>query len=285
VSPAPAYDAIRYDEPDTDGIARITLHRPERLNAFTNAMQRELCDGFDRVDDDPDVRAVVVTGSGRGFCAGADLGSGERTFSGGKRSTGRDPGGVVALRIFDCTKPVIAAVNGPAVGVGASMTLPMDARFVAPDATFGFVFTRLGIVPEACSSWFLPRLVGIPTALDWLMSGRRVGAADALSAGLVRAVADDVVTAATDYARELVTGTAPVSVALTRQLVWRMTTVATPADAHRIDSALLLAAATAPDAREGVAAFRDRRAPEFSMRVPDDLPAAYPWWEPEEWST
>ncbi len=164
---------------DSDGIARITLHRPERLNAFTNAMQRELCHAFDRIDADPDVRAVVVTGAGRGFCAGADLGSGERTFSGGKRS-GRDPGGVVALRIFDCTKPVIAAVNGPAVGVGASMTLPMDARFAAPDATFGFVFTRLGIVPEACSSWFLPRLVGIPTALDWLMSGRRVGAADAL---------------------------------------------------------------------------------------------------------
>jgi len=279
-----AYEVIRYETDDPDGIARITLHRPERLNAFTNAMQRELCSAFDRIDADPDVRAVVVTGAGRGFCAGADLGSGERTFSGGKRS-GRDPGGVVALRIFDCTKPVIAAVNGPAVGVGASMTLPMDARFAAPDATFGFVFTRLGIVPEACSSWFLPRLVGIPTALDWLMSGRRVGAADARNAGLVREVADDVVVAATEYARGLVRGTAAVSVALTRQLVWRMTTVAGPAEAHRVDSALLLALATAPDAREGVAAFRDRRAPEFSMRVPDDLPAAYPWWEPEEWST
>jgi len=279
-----AYEVIRYDSTDPDGIARITLHRPERLNAFTNAMQRELCDAFDRIDSDPDVRAVVVTGAGRGFCAGADLGSGERTFSGGRRS-GRDPGGVVALRIFDCTKPVIAAVNGPAVGVGASMTLPMDARFAAPDATFGFVFTRLGIVPEACSSWFLPRLVGIPTALDWLMSGRRVGADDALTAGLVREVAGDVVVAATEYARELVRGTASVSVALTRQLVWRMTTVASPAEAHRVDSALLLALATEPDAREGVAAFRDRRAPEFSMRVPDDLPAAYPWWEPEEWST
>ena len=192
---------------------------------------------------------------------------------------------MVALRIFDCTKPVIAAVNGPAVGVGASMTLAMDARFAAPAATFGFVFTRLGIVPEACSSWFLPRLVGIPTALDWLMSGRTVGAADAMAAGLVRAVADDVVAAATAYARDLVHGTAPVSVALTRQLVWRMTTVASPADAHRVDSALLLAMATAPDAREGVAAFRDRRRPDFPMRVPDDLPAAYPWWEPEEWSS
>jgi enoyl-CoA hydratase/carnithine racemase len=278
------YDVIQYAGGDGEGVARITLHRPERLNAFTNAMQRELCDAFDRVDADPDVRAVVVTGSGRAFCAGADLGSGERTFSGGKRS-GRDPGGVVTLRIFDCTKPVIAAVNGPAIGVGASMTLAMDARFAAPRAQFGFVFTRLGIVPEACSSWFLPRLVGIPTALDWLMSGRTVGATDAESAGLVQRVADDVVDAATAYARNLTRGTAPVSVALTRQLVWRMLTVPAPAAAHRVDSALLLAAAGAPDAREGVAAFRDRRSPAFPMRTPNDLPAAYPWWDADEWSS
>jgi enoyl-CoA hydratase/carnithine racemase len=276
------YEAIRYDDAGSDGIVRITLHRPERLNAFTNLMQRELCAAFDAVDADSAARAVVITGSGRAFCAGADLGAGERTFSGGRRS-GRDPGGVVTLRIFDCTKPVIAAVNGPAVGVGASMTLAMDARFASADATFGFVFTRLGIVPEACSSWFLPRLVGVPTALDWLMSGRTVSAADAAAAGLVQTVAEDVTGAATDYARELVRGTAPVSVALTRQLVWRMMTVASPAAAHRVDSALLLSAATAADAREGVAAFRERRAPDFSMRVPDDLPAGYPWWEPEEW--
>lgn len=280
-----AYETIRYDAADSDGVALLTLHRPERLNAFTNLMQRELCAAFDEVDADPAVRAVVVTGSGRAFCAGADLGSGERTFSGGKRS-GRDPGGVVALRIFDCTKPVIAAVNGPAIGVGATMTLPMDARFAAATATFGFVFTRLGIVPEACSSWFLPRLVGIPTALDWLLSARTVSATDAAGAGLVRVVADDdVVAAAVGYARELAHGTAPVSVALTRQLVWRMTTVGSPADAHRIDSALLLAVAGGVDAREGVAAFRERRTPEFPMRVPDDLPDAYPWWQPEEWSS
>lgn len=280
----PEYETILYDGPDADGVVVITLHRPERLNAFTNTMQRELCAAFDAVDADPKARAVVVTGSGRAFCAGADLGSGERTFSGGAR-TGRDPGGVLVLRIFDCTKPVIAAVNGPAVGVGASMTLAMDARFAAPSAIFGFVFTRLGIVPEACSSWFLPRLVGLPTALDWLMMGRRVSADDALAFGLAQHVADDIVTAATEYARDLVSGTAPVSVALTRQLIWRMITVSTPAEAHRIDSALLLAAAAAPDAREGVAAFRNRRAPEFTMRVPDDLPRAYPWWEPDEWST
>ncbi|MGO9872790.1 MAG: enoyl-CoA hydratase-related protein [Acidimicrobiia bacterium] len=278
-----AYETIRYDGPDTDGIARMTLHRPERLNAFTNVMQRELCAAFDEVDADPKVRAVVVTGSGRAFCAGADLAAGARTFSGGHR-TGRDPGGVVVLRIFDCTKPVIAAVNGPAVGVGASMTLAMDARLASPSATFGFVFTRLGIVPEGCSSWFLPRLVGIPTALDWLMSGRTVTAADAIAAGLVRAVADDVIDVATDYARDLVRDAAPVSVALTRQLVWRMTTVASPAAAHRVDSALLLGASNAPDATEGVAAFRDRRRPDFQMRVPDDLPATYPWWEPDEWT-
>ncbi len=278
-------ETVLYQHPDADGIARITLHRPDHLNAFTNTMQRELCAAFDAIDADPDARAVVVTGSGRAFCAGADLGSGERTFSGGRRS-GRDPGGIVTLRIFDCTKPVIAAVNGPAVGVGASMTLAMDARFAAPSASFGFVFTRLGIVPEACSSWFLPRLVGLPIALDWLMSGRRVSADDALAYGLAQHLADDVVTAATEYARDLVAGTAPVSVALTRQLVWRMITVATPAEAHRVDSALLLAAAAAPDAREGVAAFRERRAPDFAMRTPEDLPAAYPWWEPDqEWST
>jgi enoyl-CoA hydratase/carnithine racemase len=278
------YETILYDDPDAAGVVRITLHRPERLNAFTNVMQRDLCTAFDRIDADPEARAVVVTGSGRAFCAGADLGSGERTFSGGKRG-GRDPGGVVALRIFDCTKPVIAAVNGPAIGVGASITLAMDARFAAPSATFGFVFTRLGIVPEACSSWFLPRLVGIPIALDWLMSGRRVSADDAFAFGLAQRLADDVVTAGTEYARDLVRGTAPVSVALTRQLVWRMVTVATPAEAHRIDSALLLEAAAAPDAREGVAAFREHREPEFAMRVPTDLPRAYPWWEPDEWST
>jgi enoyl-CoA hydratase/carnithine racemase len=278
------YETIQYSVGD-DRIAVIILHRPERLNAFTNAMQREVCDVLDRIDADADVRAVVVTGSGRAFCAGADLGSGERTFSGGKRSTGRDPGGIVALRIFDCTKPVIAAVNGPAIGVGASMTLAMDARFASPSATFGFVFTRLGIVPEGCSSWFLPRLVGIPTALEWLMSGQTIAAADAANAGLVRDVTDDVVGAATDFARDLVRGTAPVSVALTRQLVWRMSSAPGPASAHAVDSALLLAAAAAPDAREGVAAFRERRGPEFPMRVPQDLPPTYPWWEPEEWST
>jgi enoyl-CoA hydratase/carnithine racemase len=276
------YEAIRYDA-NADGIARITLHRPERLNAFTNRMQRELCDALDHVDADPDLRAVVVTGEGRAFCAGADLSSGEKTFSGGKRAAaaGRDPGGIVALRIFDCTKPVIAAVNGAAIGVGTSMILPMDARFASPTAKFGFVFTRLGIVPEACSSWFLSRLVGIPTALDWLMSGRTITADDAREAGLVQQVADDVVEAATAYARDMTSGTAPVSVALTRQLVWRMTTVASPIETHRVDSALLFAAASSADAREGVAAFRDRRAPKFPLRVPTDLPAAYPWWDEE----
>ncbi len=279
------FEEILYEGADPDGIARITLHRPDRLNVFTNRMQRELCDAFDAVDADGDVRAVVVTGSGRAFCAGADLGSGERTFSGGKRSTGRDPGGVVALRIFDCTKPVVAAVNGPAIGVGATMTLPMDARFAAPGAKFGFVFTRLGIVPEACSSWFLPRLVGIPTALEWLLSGRTVAADDARSGGLVREITDDVVTSATAYARDLVRDTAPVSVALTRQLVWRMSTVATPAEAHAVESELLLAAAVAPDAREGVAAFRERRTPTFPMRVPADLPPTFPWWDQDERSS
>lgn len=278
------YEHIRYDDPEDGGVVRITLCRPERLNAFTNRMQRELCDAFDRIDADAGVRAVVVTGEGRAFCAGADLGSGPRSFAGGERS-GRDSGGVVALRIFDCIKPVVAAVNGPAIGVGATMTLPMDARFAAPNASFGFPFARLGIVPEACSTWFLPRLVGIPTALDWFLGARRIGADDAQAAGLVQHIADDVVAAATEYARDLATGTSPVSVALTRQMVWKMASAASPADAHRVDSALLLDLAGGPDAREGVAAFKERRAPEFTTRAPDDLPPTYPWWEPDDWST
>jgi enoyl-CoA hydratase/carnithine racemase len=279
-----AYEAIIYDAPDEGGVVRITLHRPDRLNAFTNQMQRELCDAFDRVDADAAVRAVVVTGSGRAFCSGADLGSGARTFAGGEKQ-GRDAGGVVALRIFACTKPVVAAVNGPAFGVGATMTLPMDARFASPDATFGFVFTRLGIVPEACSSWFLPRVVGLPTALDWFLSGKRVSAEDAQRAGLVQHLTDDVIEAATRYARSLAAATSPVSVALTRQLVWQMATARSPFDAHRVDSALLLALANGDDAREAVAAFKERRAPAFATRVPDDLPDVYPWWTPEQWST
>ncbi len=272
------HETIRYSDPDDDGVARITLHRPERLNAFTTRMQHELCDAFDVIDSEGDVRAVVVTGEGRAFCSGADLGRerAQTPLSGGDREP--DPGGVVVLRIFECTKPVVAAVNGAAIGVGSSMTLPMDARFAAPDTKFGFVFTRLGIVPEACSSWFLPRLVGIPTALDWMMSGRTITAADALAAGLVRAVEPDVVGAATSYARALARSTSPVSVALTRQLVWRMATVNDPAVAHRIDAELLLATSRAADAREGVAAVRERRAPEFVSRVPDDLPDVYPWW-------
>lgn len=272
------YETIRYSGPDEGGIARVTLHRPDRLNAFTTRMGRELVAAFDEVDADSDVRAAVVTGEGRAFCAGADLSKGEQSLARGLE-TRRDPGGVVALRIFGCTKPVVAAVNGAAAGFGATMTLPMDARFAAPGAKFGFVFTRLGIVPEACSSWFLPRLVGVPTALDWLLAGRTVSAGDAHAAGLVQRVVDDPLAAATEYARGLAERTAPVSVALTRQMVWRMLGAPSPADAHDVESALLSDRSRSADAAEGVAAFKERRAAKFPQRAPADLPA---WPRPNE---
>ena len=274
-------------------IAVLTFQRHDVRNALTGtALVDDIVATVAWANSNPEVSVLILTGDGSAFCSGGnvkEMQSRTGSFAGSPvELQDRYRHGIqrLPLALHGAELPVIAAVNGPAVGVGASMTLAMDARFAAPSASFGFVFTRLGIVPEACSSWFLPRLVGLPIALDWLMSGRRVSADDALAYGLAQHLADDVVTAATGYARDLVAGTAPVSVALTRQLVWRMITVATPAEAHRVDSALLLAAAAAPDAREGVAAFRERRAPDFAMRTPEDLPAAYPWWEPDqEWST
>ena len=236
------YTEILYDVDDY--IATITLHRPERMNAFTGTMMREMIDAFDQVDADDDVRAVIVTGSGRAFCAGADLGGGGETFARGgsdiQTPVGvvRDGGGMVTLRIFDCTKPVIGAINGAAVGVGVTMTLPMDIRLASDQAKFGFVFARRGIVPEACSSWFLPRLVGISQAAEWCYTGRVFPADEALDGGLVRSVhaADDLLPAARAIAREIADNTAPVSVALTRQMMWRMLGAVHPMEAHRVDS-------------------------------------------------
>jgi enoyl-CoA hydratase/carnithine racemase len=252
-------------------------------------MFESLMEVFDRVDADDEVRVVVVTGAGRGFCAGADLGaSGGDTFDYRKRGNTdevpRDSGGRFTLRVFDSTKPVIAAVNGPAVGVGATMTLPMDIRLASDDARFGFVFARRGIVPEACSSWFLPRVVGISRAMEWVATGRVFSAAEALEAGLVRSVhpSGEVLEAAYALAREIADNTAAVSVATARRLMWTMLGAEHPMLAHRADSRAMFERGRSADAREGVTAFLEKRAAGFPDRVSDGLPELFPGWSPPE---
>jgi enoyl-CoA hydratase/carnithine racemase len=286
------YTAISLDV--ANGVGTVTLDRPDRLNAFTVPMQRELCDVFDVIDADHDIRAVVVTGRGRGFCAGADLEMGGDTFAGaaatgsaagsGERPPHRDEGGLLTLRIYQCTKPVIAAINGPAVGVGATMTLPMDIRLASETAKIGFVFARRGIVPEACSSWFLPRVVGINNALEWTMTGRVFGADEALQRGLVRSVhaPDDLLPAAYELAQEIVANTSAVSVAMTRQMLWRMLGEDHPMAAHRVDSPAIANLGGSADAREGVLSFLQKRPAEFTDKVPDDIPAPWPFWDEPE---
>ena len=268
-----------------DGVATITLDRPDQLNTFTARMREELIDALDRVDGDDAVRAVVVTGRGRAFCAGADLSSGSGTFDINARGVSdpeewRDGGGQVTLRIFACTKPVIAAINGPAVGVGATMTLPMDVRVAADSARFGFVFTRRGIVPEACSSWFLPRIVGISQAAEWVLTGRVFDADEALRGRLVRSLhpAAEVVAAATAIARDIAQNTSEVSVALARQMLWRMLGASHPMEAHRLDSHGMAYMGRSADAAEGVGSFLEKRPARFGMRVTQDMPPFYPWW-------
>jgi enoyl-CoA hydratase/carnithine racemase len=274
------FQELRYEI--ADHILTITLDRPDRLNAFTATMGRELIEAFDLADADDDVRAIIVTGAGRGFCAGADLQAGGSTFDLTEGRTGddvpRDGGGQVSLRIFDCTKPVIAAVNGAAVGVGVTMTLPMDVRLAGEEARFGFVFVRRGIVPEACSSWFLPRIVGISRAMEWAATGRLVGAEEAAAAGLVRSVhpAGELLEAARELAREIAEHGAPVSVALARRLMWRMLGAGHPMTAHRADSRAMFARGRSADAREGVTSFLEKRPPQFTDRVSDGLPDVFP---------
>jgi enoyl-CoA hydratase/carnithine racemase len=268
----------------TDGIMTITLNRPDRLNAWTPTMQRELIAAFDQADADDDVRVVIVTGAGRGFCAGADLAAGGATFDrrdrGASDGPHRDGGGQFTLRVFDCTKPVIAAINGPAVGVGATMTLPMDIRLAADDARLGFVFARRGIVPEACSSWFLPRLVGISRAMEWVATGRVFSAEEALRAGLVRSLhpRDDLLAAARELGREIVEHAAPVSVALARQMMWRMLGAEHPMIAHRADSRAMFQRGQSEDAAEGISAFLEKRPAVFPDRISAGLPDVMPGW-------
>jgi enoyl-CoA hydratase/carnithine racemase len=289
-----AFEQIASDTPQittdvAENVLTITLNRPERLNAWTGQMGAELMAAFDRADADDEVRAVIVTGAGRGFCAGADLAGGGETFDYKTRDSGgaaapRDNGGQFTLRVFQCTKPVIAAINGPAVGVGATMTLPMDVRLASEEARMGFVFARRGIIPEACSSWFLPRVVGISRAMEWVSTGRVFSAQEGLEAGLLRSLhpTGELLDAAHALAQEIVANTAPVSVALARQLMWRMLGAEHPMMAHRADSRGMFSRGQSADAVEGIAAFLEKRPASFPDRVSDGLPEIMPWWsEPE----
>ncbi|KPF57616.1 enoyl-CoA hydratase [alpha proteobacterium AAP81b] len=285
-------------------VATITLDREAKLNAFTGTMMTELIAAFDQTDADDNVKAVIVTGRGRAFCAGADLSAGAATFDyekvGGGARKGpvredgsidyahdavRDGGGRLTMRIFKSLKPVIAAVNGPAVGIGVTMQLAMDVRMASEAARFGFVFARRGIVPEAGSSWFLSKLVGLPQALEWCMTGRVFGADEALAGRLVRSVhkAEELLPAARALALEIADNTAPVSVAMTRQMLWRMAGAPSPWDAHRLDSRAIFSRGRSGDAREGVTSFLEKRKPAYPDTVSADMPDFFPWWAEERY--
>lgn len=280
-----AYEQIRYDI--TDSILTLTLNRPDQLNALTPQMREELIDAFDRADADDQIRAIIVTGEGRAFCAGADLSSGIKTFDYEARdgqtqaAQHRDGGGRLTLRIFESIKPVIAAINGPAVGIGVTMTLAMDIRIAAQKAKFGFVFTRRGIVPEACSTWFLPRIVGISQALEWILSGRIFQTDEAVSSGLVKSShpASELMSVAQDLAKDISENTSAVSVALARQMLWRTLGAAHPMDAHKVESPAIYYAGRSADAREGITSFLEKRPAKFTDKPSRDMPPFYPWWE------
>jgi enoyl-CoA hydratase/carnithine racemase len=279
-----------------DGVMTLTLHRPDRLNAFNRLMMDEMLTALDMADADDDVRALIVTGAGRGFCAGVDL-SEQDAFTAARldpmtddpaiwdNPANRDMGGILALRLFNCLKPVIAAVNGPSVGIGTTMQLPMDIRIASETAKFGFVFARRGIVPEAASSWFLPRIVGMSRALEWCYSGRVFGADEALAGGLIRSVhaPEALMDAARAIAQEIAANTAPVSIALTRQMMWRMAGADHPMRAHQIDSRAIAARSVSTDAAEGVSSFLEKRAPAFSDRISTHMPGFFPWWDEPQW--
>jgi enoyl-CoA hydratase/carnithine racemase len=285
------FETIRYDV--QDGVATVTLNRPDKLNAFTVGMMDDMLRVLDVIDGDDAVRAVIVTGEGRAFCAGADLSAGADAFvyegdvvkpDGSldySVDAARDGGGRVTLRLFECLKPMIAAINGPAVGIGATMTLPMDIRLASEAARIGFVFARRGIVPEAASSYFLPRVVGISQALEWCYSGRVFGADEALAGGLVRSLhpAGELLDVARGIAREIAEQTAPVSVALIRQMMWRGLGMSHPMEAHQVDSRGILSRGRSGDVAEGVTAFLEKRPAVFPDRVSRDMPDFFPWWE------
>jgi enoyl-CoA hydratase/carnithine racemase len=275
-----SYEQIRYE---VDGrVLVLTLNRPDKLNAFTGQMQEELCDALARAQNDDGIRALVFTGAGRAYCAGADLSKRDQTFNrAGHATAPRDGGGLLTLEIFKLRKPVIAAINGPAVGIGITMTLPMDVRLAAKGARMGFVFTRRGVVPEACSTYFLPRVVGMSRATEWMLTGRVFDAQEALAGGLVSRVVepDELLPAALALGREIADNTAPVSVALTRQMLWRGLAADHPMEAHRLESQGLFHLGQGPDAAEGVVSFLEKRPPRFQLSASRDMPPYYPWFE------
>jgi len=291
---------------DENGLMIITLDRPQAMNAFTARMMHEMCDALDKADEDDNVRAIIITGQGeRAFCAGADLSEGDKTFNyearqdaGGKASARRDDGsidwsaeqvrdsgGILTLRIYESIKPVIGAINGAAVGIGVTMQLPMDVRIASDNARFGFVFARRGIVPEACSSWFLPRIVGISQALQWCYSGEVFGAEEALAGGLVSEVVPqaELLNRAKEIALSMTAQSSPVSVSMTRQMLWRMLGADHPMEAHKVDSKAIYGRGRQSDAKEGVMSFLEKRAPEFKDSPSQDMPDFYPWWEKREY--
>ena len=286
------FECILYDVKDK--VLTITLNRPDRLNAYTGQMQSNLIEAFDKAGKDDDIRAIIVTGAGRGFCAGADLGAGGNPFNREARNNKgetegikddpewmRDGGGGTTLAIFACPKPLIAAFNGPAVGVGVTMTLPMDIRIASEEAKFGFVFARRGLVPEAASSWFLPRAVGINKALEWTFSGRVFTPEEAKEGGLIRSIhsADKLLEEANKIAQEIVENASAVSVAMTRQMLWKLLGADHPMEAHKVDSRAIYELGQGGDAKEGVESFLEKRPPEFPSKVSEDMPEFYPWWE------
>jgi len=285
------YQQIIYDI--DEGILTITLNRPEKLNAFTGQMMTEMINALDRADADDTVKAIIVTGAGRGFCAGADLSSGASTFDADasapkaaqeEKKSIADGGGLLTLRIFDCLKPIISACNGPAVGVGATMQCAMDIRLASTSAKYGFVFSKRGIVPEACSSWFLPRLVGISQALEWTYTGRVFSAEEALEKGLIRSVhePEDLLPAARKLALEFADQTSSLSIALIRNMMWKMLGADHPVVAHNIDSRGVNAMGKSTDAKEGVASFLEKRPAIFPGKVSAEMPEFFPWWEHRE---
>ena len=294
----PEFETLRYEIEDQ--VLLLTMNRPERLNAFNSQMQREFLEALDHADTDDEIRVVIVTGEGRGFCAGADLSKGAETFdydnqaeeakadraSNEGRQEGsnawlRDGGGLLSLRIYEFNKPIIAAINGPAVGVGVTMTLPMDIRIASTQARIGFVFSRRGIVPEACSSYFLPRVVGVSKALEWAYSGKVFDADEALRGGLVRSVhePEDLLPTARAIASEIAENTSAISVTMIRHMMWRMLGADHPMEAHKVDSRGIFHLGRGADAREGVVSFLEKRPADFTMKTSEDLPEFFPWWD------
>jgi enoyl-CoA hydratase/carnithine racemase len=287
----PTYETLLYEI--DDNVLTITLNRPEKLNAFNNQMRHDIIDALDHADADDDVRAIIFTGAGRAYCAGADLSGGGSTFDRDVNADGgvvnkvhRDGGGLVSLRIYECLKPTIAAVNGAAVGVGVTSMLPMDIRIASEHARFGFVFSRRGIVPEACSSYFLPRVVGISRATEWCYTGEVFDAAEALDGGLVRSIvpADELMPTARELATKIAKNTSALSVTLTRHMLWRMLGADHPMEAHKIDSRGVQYMGASVDATEGVKSFLEKRDPVYSLKPSQDLPDYFPWWEDPEFS-